>query len=111
MFPCTKCGICCKSIGRLITEARNDMSKGNALLQEVRAFPFQINGIVCSKYEEGVGCTVYDDRPDICNIDKMYEKYYQSIGMSIDEYYSYNAAGCNVLIDQFGGPQEKKVFL
>jgi uncharacterized protein len=111
MFPCTKCGICCKSIGRLVTEARNEKSNDDKLLQEVRVFPFEINNNVCSKYEEGIGCTVYDTRPDICNIDTMYERYYKPTGMTKPEYYSFNAAGCNLLIDEFNVDPSKKVFL
>lgn len=111
MFPCTKCGVCCKTIGRLIADANNASDDQNPLIAEVRAFPFEVKGQTCSMYIEGKGCSVYNERPDICNIDKMYEKYYRYTGMSLKEYYSFNAAGCNILIDENGISPDLKVIL
>src|SRR5690349_13604923 len=111
MFPCTRCGVCCKTIGRLITEAINATDNQNPLIVEIRSFPFKVNGQTCSMFIEGEGCSVYNNRPDICNIDKMYEKYYKHTGMSLKEYYSYNAAGCNILIDESGTSHDLKVIL
>ena len=52
---------------------------------------------VCRYFDEKTHlCTIYDKRPVICNIDKMYEIYYSS-QMSRDEYYRLNQKCCQIL--------------
>lgn len=38
-------------------------------------------------------CDIYDSRPDICNIEKMYELYFKST-MTYDEYLRENYKAC-----------------
>lgn len=38
-------------------------------------------------------CTIYNDRPEKCNIDKMYIKYYKD-KMSLKQYYELNYEAC-----------------
>lgn len=53
---------------------------------------------VC-KYLTGNLCSIYDHRPDICNVDAMYEKRYKSI-YSRDEFYELNSYVCKNLMKQ-----------
>lgn len=41
-------------------------------------------------------CSIYKNRPDKCNVDKMYEKFYKNT-ISIEEYYKLNYEVCNRL--------------
>jgi len=52
---------------------------------------------VCKYYNyETKGCNIYENRPDICNIDKTYElKYFKNY--SKKEFYKLNAQVCNFL--------------
>ncbi len=82
MYPCTRCGCCCKRIGLLGVD-----------------FPYDINADgSCSKLSENNECTVYDERPLVCNIDKFAEV------MEIDKeiFYKANIATCNALMDADG---------
>lgn len=41
-------------------------------------------------------CSIYKNRPDKCNVDKMYEKFYKNT-ICIEEYYELNYEACNRL--------------
>ncbi len=41
-------------------------------------------------------CLIYDARPDICNVDRMYELIYRSY-MSREEYDKKNMEGCKIV--------------
>lgn len=59
-FPCTKCGVCCKNISHI--EALRDFNLGNGTCKFLDV--------------DSNTCKIYHNRPEICNIDSMYEKYY-----------------------------------
>ena len=76
MFNCTQCGLCCKYVGK---------------------FPFMKNYArldgSCKYLGENNLCSIYDKRPDICNVDKIYERYFAN-KMSIDEWHKFNEEQC-----------------
>lgn len=41
-------------------------------------------------------CTIYDERPDKCNVDKTYEKFLKD-KMTIEQYYQMNYVVCSAL--------------
>lgn len=84
MFPCTKCGCCCKRLGKAIKEGIG--------------FPYRAkeNG-ECEMLEDNK-CKVYDTRPDICNVDKVIEL----IGLDRNEYYKEGIYACNKMMDEDG---------
>jgi uncharacterized protein len=54
IYPCTACGACCRNISALASLDRGDG--------------------VCQHYDEVTRlCTVYDERPLVCRIDRYYE--------------------------------------
>ena len=53
---------------------------------------------VC-KYLDGNLCSIYESRPDICNIEKGYELFFDGI-MTKEEYYSLNMQACKILKEQ-----------
>ncbi len=84
MFPCTSCGLCCQNIAG-IGDLR-DYDIGNGVCKH-------FNSITHS-------CDIYDDRPDICKIDKMFEIEYSKY-FTKKEFYIENAKVCNTLQDQY----------
>ena len=93
-FPCTSCGECCKNIGKSFVKVL-DLDVPLAVKDLIKRFPYEIkeNG-ACSMLNEDNSCSVYDNRPIICNI-KLAAKLFQ-----IDEYtwFKQNADACNDLI-------------
>lgn len=59
-FPCDQCGICCMHIDRV--ECLKELDRGDGQCK------YLINHL----------CSIYEKRPDICNVDKMYELFFQN---------------------------------
>lgn len=77
MFHCTQCGECCRQVGMTIW--------GKSM-----ALP---NGI-CKWLDDSTNlCTIYQQRPLICNVDAFYEENYAMV-MSREEFYALNRAEC-----------------
>ncbi|KHM51450.1 hypothetical protein NZ47_10510 [Anaerovibrio lipolyticus] len=80
MFPCSRCGNCCKSIGKTIW--------GKAMALE--------DGSCKWLNTETNLCTIYNNRPTMCNVDECYEKFYIT-EMSRDDFYQLNKQVCHML--------------
>jgi Fe-S-cluster containining protein len=68
----------------------------------------------CIHLTSDMKCSIYDTRPDICRIDKMYEINSGSIGgvdMSRKEYYKLNTLACHRMIDEEGMDKKWKIKL
>jgi len=84
MFPCSVCGLCCQNISHV--EELKDFDLGNG---------------VCRYLDLNTKkCLIYDERPDICRIDKMYNSLYYKF-FSKEEFYIENAKVCNKLQEQY----------
>jgi len=90
-FPCTRCGACCRNIGKLLATP-----VVGPQLEAVMAFPHAVlaDGS-CSKLGPD-GCTVYEDRPLLCNIDAMHARYFAELTRT--EFHNLNIAACRQLI-------------
>ena len=82
MFRCTKCGLCCRNIDKIPELA--DFHKGDG---------------ICIHLSDENLCDIYSVRPDICNVEKMYESVYKT-SMSREEYEKRNMAGCRALQEE-----------
>ena len=84
MFPCTGCGLCCQNITTIKELKEYDLGNG-----------------IC-KYFDHINneCRIYDNRPDICRVDKMYELVYYK-EFTKEEFYIGNANICNHLQRQY----------
>lgn len=80
-FPCTKCGACCK----LVPDA----------VLDIFSLPKSPTG-GCGYLKQDNSCSIYDNRPDICNVTKMWKKYHSS-KMSWDEYIKVSLEACATL--------------
>ncbi len=78
MFKCDCCGACCRNL--YLSEIYKELDRGDG---------------VC-KYLVGNLCSIYENRPDICNVDKAYNLYFSKI-MTKEEYYSQNYNACKIL--------------
>ncbi len=80
VFPCSKCGICCKNIDKV---------------PELK--PYDLGNGTCKYLDLNTNlCTIYDTRPDICRVDKMYEIHFKNI-YSKEEFYELNLKSCEYL--------------
>ena len=80
MFPCERCGCCCRQVGRTIW--------GKEMADE--------NGI-CQHLDQAHNlCTIYETRPDICRVDLMYDRLYRD-KMSQEAFYALNKKECRKL--------------
>jgi len=79
-FICNKCGLCCRNID--LVEVLNDFHNGNGICRYLNM--------------ETNLCNIYDNRPDICNVEKSYELFFAE-RYSEDEYIEMNYEGCEIL--------------
>lgn len=92
-FPCTSCGLCCQKI----QEIKNNVESYKdipTMYKAIQDFPYDTdqNG-ACLQLKNGL-CSVYDDRPLLCNIKKLGEE----SGYDTLAWYKLNALSCNTLI-------------
>ncbi len=84
-FACTKCGACCKSIAKIAELKEFDKGDG-----------------VCSWLNLDTNeCQIYAQRPVVCRVDEMFERYFSSI-YSKRKFYALNAKACNLLQEKCG---------
>ena len=78
VFPCSRCGECCRHIDRVPQLKMYD------------------NGEGCCVFLNGNECTIYETRPEVCRVDTMYEKYYAH-QYSREEFWALNEQVCHIL--------------
>jgi Fe-S-cluster containining protein len=80
MFPCTNCGLCCQNISSINELKDFDLGNGTC------------------KYFDNISssCKIYEARPNICRIDKMYEIKYNNF-FTKNDFYIENSKVCNKL--------------
>lgn len=86
MFPCEKCGCCCRLVGR------TPWGKWLALPDGVCRWLDQETNL----------CRIYEERPLFCNVDRYFEEHYKD-SMSREDFYALNQRECAKLQKQYGG--------
>lgn len=84
MFLCTGCGLCCQRIADI--EELKDYDLGNGVCKHLN----HVNK----------KCEIYDTRPDICRVDKMYDLVYYK-DFTRENFYIENAKICNYLQNEY----------
>lgn len=80
MFKCDCCGFCCMNLN--MSDLYSDLNRGDGM---------------CKYFDEASKlCSIYEHRPDKCNVDKMYDILYKS-EMSKEQYYELNYNVCELL--------------
>jgi Fe-S-cluster containining protein len=94
MFPCTNCGLCCQNISNINELKDFDLGNGTC------------------KYFDNISssCKIYETRPNICRIDKMYEIKYNHFFTKKD-FYIENSKVCNKLQDKYKLDNSFKVII
>lgn len=80
VFECNMCGSCCRSIRLSPLTAWLDRGDGTCLHFD----------------EDKKSCTIYEKRPDVCNVRLMYKVYYKN-DFSWKEFVAINKKSCKVL--------------
>lgn len=83
IFPCNKCGLCCLHIDLIPQLKKYDLGNGR-----------------CINLTDDNLCAIYDKRPEICNVNKMYESMY-SKQMSEEEFLRLNVEVCKEIKKAF----------
>ena len=92
-FPCTQCGQCCRNVNSILS---NSESFPTVIKDLIDRFPYDINPDgSCSKLNEDGLCSVYENRPIMCNIKLMG----QLLHRDTTEWYRLQAEHCNILIN------------
>lgn len=78
-FKCDLCGICCKNIKHVPQLKEYDNGNGQCIYLTIDN-----------------KCSIYNNRPEICNVNLMYKKYYSDIYCE-DEFYNLNYEICEKL--------------
>ena len=78
MFPCNKCGECCRNLK--LSDLYHDLDRGDG---------------VC-RYLVGNLCSIYRSRPRLCRIDESYDSFFKDF-MTREEFYRANLRVCSEL--------------
>jgi len=79
-FPCARCGLCCQNV-HLAAETRF-LDRGDG---------------ACQHYDADTkGCAIYNERPDICRVDRYYTTHYAQ-QYSWDDFVALNLEVCATL--------------
>ena len=77
MFPCERCGCCCRKVGEVFFAKSMALEDGS-----------------CKYLDKSSNlCTIYDERPIFCRVDEYYDKC-MSDQMSREEFYRQNKEIC-----------------
>lgn len=95
-FPCSSCGQCCRVVGFMLS-LREHMKPEDECYEEFISFPYEANEGICSQLQDDNTCGVFDNRPNLCKSEFMFEKYF-SKRLTKNQYHFDLAANCNELI-------------
>jgi len=97
MFPCIKCGACCRRV-----DHGKEVLK---LFPELGEFPYSHDESgKCEKLIDDM-CSVYETRPTICRMDKVAE----ILELDKNPYYQKNIEACNRMLAEEGS--KKRIIL
>jgi len=96
-FPCTGCSLCCRSLGSIVRTAKQGDPE-SVFYKAAEAFPYSWDESGCCTMLENNLCSVYDNRPLLCNVKELGSVYAVEAGVTLNDVYSLNARICNSLI-------------
>ena len=90
-FECKKCGACCRSLAGF--EGFEELDRGDG---------------VCVNFDEKTNlCLIYDKRPLLCRVDKIYDEMFAD-RMTYEDYLNLNYDSCKVLRQARGIPEPEE---
>ena len=97
-FSCTGCGMCCRFVGDALKYSDKAEEPHRT---ELKKFPFKAKKDGSCENLIDNKCSVYEDRPLICRVDDMYDKYKDThFKTSRKAYHLKEAQSCNSMIKQ-----------
>lgn len=108
-FPCTACGSCCKRVKQAVEHMKLHIGHlEDPQYKEVWDFPHKWDETGrCEKLGADNKCTVYENRPPLCNIAEVHKRVFSHL--SKEEFFRYNINGCNYMMDQDKVPLDKRI--
>ena len=101
---CNSCGLCCARVGKMVEQAKA-APQNNPFVRAISAFPYKYDETGrCEKLDENHRCSIYDTRPDVCSIERFYDKFYRHM-MSRPAFYAMSEAECHRLMAEEGWVQ------
>jgi Fe-S-cluster containining protein len=93
LYPCSGCGACCRRVNKGIKNiGMNNTDKNNLLY-----FPYKWDESGrCEMLTEDNKCSIYEDRPLVCNVDKLLSL----IEIPKEQFYEINVSSCNEMMDE-----------
>jgi len=82
-FKCDCCGLCCCSLKKVPALANFDRGDG-----------------VCIYLQDDNLCSIYDHRPEICNVELMYERVFSNY-CSKEDFFRMNEKQCKKIKEEF----------
>ena len=89
-FHCGRCGLCCRQIGGIPQLARFDRGDG-----------------VCRHLTDGNLCDIYETRPEVCSVERMYARFQAEMGR--EQYYALMEDACRCLKARAAGGRRDDV--
>lgn len=101
-YGCTGCSLCCRKVGKVLEDVKTRDSN-DPFVRVFQEFPYKAdeNG-ACEKLDEDGKCTVYENRPLVCSIPRMWKKFHKPKGVTRKQHYLTEAKICNGLIRKAG---------
>jgi Fe-S-cluster containining protein len=90
--------MCCRSLSTIVRMAELG-DPDSIFYRAAKEFPYSWDESGCCEMLENNLCSVYEDRPLLCNVKKISELYSQETGVSVQDIYGLNARICNSLIN------------
>lgn len=98
-FKCSQCGLCCRYVKAILDNPKAAQEPYRSLIEQ---FPF-------TYFEDGScemlidnKCSIYEDRPLLCNVERIYETYFSE--MDKGAFYKEQNEYCNAMIKKAGLP-------
>lgn len=92
-FACHQCGSCCRQLGTALATAAA-LPAGTGLHAAGAAFPHAVRPDgSCSQLRADHRCGVYENRPLLCDVDRLFDALAVP-GLCRADWHALNAAGC-----------------
>lgn len=92
MFPCNSCGLCCQSLTK--NPSLSFLDRGDGTCEH-----FNTTSLMCK---------IYLNRPDICRVDFIYDKYFKET-LNKSDFYKKNVEVCLSLQKNAGVPKHLRI--
>ena len=94
MFECKMCGMCCRNIRRYKDEIYPIFKR--LLGETIPNFDIEDDNGVCVHLTEDNKCSIYEERPILCNTEFMFELLSATLGITKSELYKTQILSCKM---------------